>query len=341
MDVDSSGVLSAGYQCLKSPYSTSYIQPKSNTQYYLGATLYLRDELIEAKEHFINVLMNRELSEAIYVVQTEGILSFIHIAEACWEEVRHIIESIDVDASHNQDAFAVATKDALLVEFALRQGKVDEARRLSVGVEFDLRPPHWLLNVPKLTSIKLLSAQTDQGLKEARARLSEMDEQMGRINRKHVRIDVLALLALVCHKLGEEATALKKLQVAPALAEPGGWVRNFADLGAPMAELLERLDQIQPEHKYAQRVLEGFKSETRSKSPELTEEVHAPILTKREIEILPLLEEGLSNREIAEKLFIATETVKTHLQNIYLKLHAKGRIAALKQARALGLISLD
>jgi DNA-binding NarL/FixJ family response regulator len=56
--------------------------------------------------------------------------------------------------------------------------------------------------------------------------------------------------------------------------------------------------------------------------------------------IIAVLAEGLGNKEIAEKLHIATETVKTHLQNIYVKLHAKGRIAVLKEARALGLNSL-
>ena len=52
--------------------------------------------------------------------------------------------------------------------------------------------------------------------------------------------------------------------------------------------------------------------------------------------------EGLSNKEIASRLFIAPETVKTHLQNIYRKLDAKGgRVAALQAARTLGLIALD
>ncbi|UCG08441.1 MAG: response regulator transcription factor, partial [Desulfobacterales bacterium] len=68
----------------------------------------------------------------------------------------------------------------------------------------------------------------------------------------------------------------------------------------------------------------------------------APTLSNREIDILHLLAEGLSNKEIASRLFIAPETVKTHLQNIYRKLDAKGgRVAALQAARTLGLIALD
>ena len=65
------------------------------------------------------------------------------------------------------------------------------------------------------------------------------------------------------------------------------------------------------------------------------------MLTQRETELIPLLSEGLSNKQIAAKLYIAPETVKTHLQNIYRKLNARGRIATVKAARTLGLIPRD
>ena len=117
-----------------------------------------------------------------------------------------------------------------------------------------------------------------------------------------------------------------------------------------MTDQLERLIQARPAHTFAQHVLETCRAEARSKMAsdpasetrlELSGRMLNGILTRRETELLTLLAEGLSDKEIATKLHIATQTVKTHLQNIYKKLNAKGRIGAVKKARVLGLISRD
>jgi DNA-binding NarL/FixJ family response regulator len=61
-------------------------------------------------------------------------------------------------------------------------------------------------------------------------------------------------------------------------------------------------------------------------------------ITERELEVLELLAEGLSNQEIATKLFISLPTVKTHSYNLYAKLQAKRRTQAIEKARNLGLL---
>ena len=73
----------------------------------------------------------------------------------------------------------------------------------------------------------------------------------------------------------------------------------------------------------ARRVIESFKK------PAVNEEIH--LLTRRETEMLGLLTKGLRYKEIADKLFISTETVRKHINNIYLKLHVQSRIEAVNK----------
>ena len=61
-------------------------------------------------------------------------------------------------------------------------------------------------------------------------------------------------------------------------------------------------------------------------------------ITKRELEILELIAQGMSNREIAEKLFVSENTVKTHSSRLFDKLGAKRRTQAVQIAKEMGLI---
>ena len=61
-------------------------------------------------------------------------------------------------------------------------------------------------------------------------------------------------------------------------------------------------------------------------------------ITKRELEILELIAHGMSNREIAEKLFVSENTVKTHSSRLFDKLSAKRRTQAVQIGKQMGLI---
>jgi two-component system, NarL family, response regulator LiaR len=61
-------------------------------------------------------------------------------------------------------------------------------------------------------------------------------------------------------------------------------------------------------------------------------------LSKREIEVLEFMAQGLSNQEIADKMFVSLNTIKTHTSNLFSKLDVKRRTAAVEEARKLGLV---
>ena len=61
-------------------------------------------------------------------------------------------------------------------------------------------------------------------------------------------------------------------------------------------------------------------------------------ISKRELEVLTLMAQGLTNQEIADKLFVSLNTIKTHSSNLFLKLEVKRRTQAIERAKQLRLI---
>jgi LuxR family maltose regulon positive regulatory protein len=126
-----------------------------------------------------------------------------------------------------------------------------------------------------------------------------------------------------------------------ALAEPGGFIRTFVDTGPLMAQLLSEAGAhgIMPD--YISKLLAEFepakkKSEDKSYLPS-AQPLLEP-LSRRELEVLHLIAQGLSNREIGERLFLALDTVKGHNRKIFDKLQVQSRTEAVARAHELGLL---
>ena len=155
-------------------------------------------------------------------------------------------------------------------------------------------------------------------------------------------IDTLIVQALAFEALGREAEALRALERALALAEPERYTRIFLDEGLPMQRLLYQAVEHGIQSEYAGRLLVAFEVAPAGKVPEPPSTVRpVPVvepLTPREIEILSLLAEGLSNREIAQRLFISLSTVKRHNATIFGKLAVNSRTQAIARGRDLGLL---
>jgi LuxR family maltose regulon positive regulatory protein len=176
---------------------------------------------------------------------------------------------------------------------------------------------------------------------EALALLEPLLPKMERRGRTDLRIEIQALRALACQSKGDVEQAMTALESALSLAEPGGYVRIFVDGGQPMARLLYQAAErgIAPE--YTGRLLAAFPvSEATPPSPDLPAELIEP-LTEREIEVLELIAQGLSNKEIAQQLVLSLPTVKWHTSNIYGKLAVKNRTQAVAKARGLGILPTD
>jgi LuxR family transcriptional regulator, maltose regulon positive regulatory protein len=124
---------------------------------------------------------------------------------------------------------------------------------------------------------------------------------------------------------GEPAAALVPLQRALSLAAPAGFYRIFLDEGAILRDLLAMARGFMPD--YVDRLLA-----TPSMQPLIDP------LSPRELDVLRLIADGLSNQAIGDRLFLALSTVKGHVANIFDKLHVERRTEAVARARELGLL---
>src|SRR5215472_11170718 len=168
-------------------------------------------------------------------------------------------------------------------------------------------------------------------------------------------IEVKALRALALADGGDPAAASASLAEALALAAPEGYVRVFADEGAPMAGLLGRLAAAQRTgrvvfpaavpQRYLERLMRAFQPAAHAgAAPSAIGDTEraglAESLSGRELEVLRLLAAGRSNQQIADELVVTLATVKKHVGHILGKLAAANRTQAVARARVLGLLRL-
>jgi LuxR family maltose regulon positive regulatory protein len=190
------------------------------------------------------------------------------------------------------------------------------------------------------------------GLLERLLHAAEAGGRMGSV------IEILVLLALAHAAQGDSPPARVSLERALTLAEPQGYVRLFVDEGEPMRLLIldfrlwiekQRREGRKPTE-YVDKLLAAFaqivpvpqsgvSNPTPLRSGDFSQKsTLVQSLSQRELEILKLIAEGLSNQEIGERLFLALDTVKGHNRRIFDKLQVQRRTEAIARAGELGLL---
>lgn len=232
---------------------------------------------------------------------------------------------------------------AVQVLLLLRQHKLGEAAHLAQHHNLPLSQ----------AQVALAEGQPATAL----ALLAPVRQQVEATTRRADLARVLVLQALAYHGQGAHEPALALLHDALTLAEPGKAIRLFVDQGAPMRELLikgkaegwGRKDEVSKA--YLHKVLAAFGPQPNAPfsikdqpvSPTLhpSSSIPQPLvepLSERELEVLQLIAQGLSNQEIGARLFLALDTVKGHNRRIFAKLQVQRRTEAIAKARELKLL---
>jgi len=248
------------------------------------------------------------------------------------------------DSNLSPNVRPVATRKARVW---VAQGRLGEAlgwaREQGLSVENELSYLHEFDHITLARVLLALyqSDHADGSISEVMGLLERLLKAAEEGGRKGSLIEILVLQAIAYHTQGDLPAALLPLQRALALAEPEGYVRMFLDEGSGMMQLLREAAARETMPDYTDKLLAAF--EAGKRKSEDKPDIHPAqllidSLSQRELKILQLIAQGLSNREIGERLFLALDTVKGHNRKIFDKLQVQSRTEAIARARELGLL---
>jgi len=265
------------------------------------------------------------------LILSDIILFTLYLARGDVDNATQHLSRAERTTRHNDHTLRIQEIPYYWARLHLSQGNVDEAAQLA-----------------QQGSMPLMKARVfvAQGMPSAALPLVEQERQKAEAKEWANRLLLVkAVEAVALYANAEKDRAVKVLEEGLAMAEPGGDLRVFLDEGAGMHQLLLEASGRGVMPNFVARLLAAYEAEPSGKyRRETARRGISPTgglpdpLSQRELEILKLIDRGLSNREIGERLYLALDTIKGHNRRIFDKLQAENRTEAVARARALGLL---
>jgi LuxR family maltose regulon positive regulatory protein len=227
-------------------------------------------------------------------------------------------------------------------------GEPNRAAELAAQAEIDTDDdaaywqPSEMLSI-NLAKIDLVAAQGC--IKLAQKLGEQMLRQVTTLDRRRDLVELHLTMARLHIMANDSGLAVRAVSRAVTLAAPRGLVQPFLQHRKIFRDVLQaaRLKDLAltliEQIKFFQTICEKTGSVVGASQTALGAQIcDTEALTRREIEMLIILEAGPSNQQIADQLTVSVQTVKWHLYNLYAKLGVKNRSAALAKARSLKLL---
>jgi LuxR family maltose regulon positive regulatory protein len=314
--------------------------------YFIGLAGYYRNELDAAGQRLRELVEKRHTIHAMAARNGMITLALVHLARGetpeAWQTMELLSQLEIARVGYEPD-----DARSLRARLHLLQGDLENAFRWADAYTAPVpdEPLTWLQDPHMMKARVLLVRGGETDAQSALDILDALYEIAERTYNTRCQIEILPLRALALDALGRAGDARAALRHAVELSRAGGFIRPFVDLGQPTADMLDRLAAQGVAPETIRRLLAAFIDSPSGLAPADAQssvfnrqsEIIEP-LTVREIDVLLLLRERLSNKEIAGKLYLSTATVKRHLINIYEKLGVNRRRDAVLKAEALGIL---
>jgi LuxR family maltose regulon positive regulatory protein len=297
----------------------------------LARITYQWNDLDAAEQHGQQCLqLTRQMEGVDTYASYEVFLARLRLAQGDVPGAAAVLDEAEEFVRQHNFVFRMADVTAAQVLTLLHQGNLEGAAHLAETRELPISQAR----------VHLARGDTSAAL----AALEPLRQQAEAKSWEDERLKVMVLQALAHHAHGEKDKAVQLLGDALALAESGGFIRIFVDEGRPMAQLLSEAAAHEVMPDYIGRLLAVFEAEEQKREyeshlpPAPSAQSLIEPLSQRELEVLQLIAQGLSNREIGERLFLALDTVKGHNRRIFGKLSVSRRTEAVEKARSLDIL---
>ena len=307
---------------------------------YLQASCALKAfNLDAARQHFERAAESRHVLHVKCAVDALSGLALTYQLIGRTDDATEMAKQLLQFAHETNDAEHLAVAYSAQSRLDVLQNNPASASRWAASFDEPVHAPEMFIwiEIPGITRIRVLIAvASEESLQEALTSLDALLLSTQELRNECQCIELVVLKAVALWKLGRSDNAVAALREAVSLTESGGWIRPFVEAGSPMHDMLREMINQRPTA-WLQEILAAFGRQTHAPQSSAPQPLLDP-LTSREEEILQLLSERLRDKEISDRLFVSTETVKSHLKHIYQKLRAKNRRDAVSVARELGLI---
>jgi len=315
----------------------------ASAHYFLGTAAYEGNRLDEATQHLSKVLDLRFATQTVNPVHSWMALALADLARGRTEAADAFAASMMQFVLDTHSDYLQPIAEAFLAELDLRRGRSAAALRWARNADPEVEHHQFMFFDPAPTYIEvLLSSEPD--VDRGRQLLEQYLDLARRRHNRPLTIRLLGLRALDLAARGDESGALASLERAVQLSQEGGMIRRLADLGPALIPLLHHLDVTGSALAHVGAILAAIEPDADTRRSAATAQTvpmvaGEPALTPREFDVLGLLAERMTNKEIARELFIAPGTVKKNTVRLYDKLNVHGRHEAVAKARALGYLA--
>jgi LuxR family maltose regulon positive regulatory protein len=313
-----------------------------------GHLLMYWHRLDEAKQFFQQAIQIANQTDIIYAYTAYQHLCEVHIRERDLSAAQVTLDKLQECVRGKEDFYEnihLKQTERLKARLFIDSGRVTQAEDWLITSGFEEIPLEDLFNhfgyelgltLPIAAHVYILKGKTDRAIEVLKAVIPRFIHQCA----NSYLIRALTALSVAYEQKGKQQTAVNTFKKAISLAESDKNLGDFLLMGQSLIPVLSLMLKSDMCTEFTLQLVNIFQNQLSQKIKPHMNQCGVTALSKREVDVLRLLVEGKTNREIAEALFLSSNTIKSHRNNIYRKLDVVNRGQAITKARQLGIIMM-